>query len=360
MKIVFDNQTFIEQQFGGISRYFVDLLKCFEKFKINVKVIGLYTDNFNIIELSDNVRKPKNYIIPKIKGLKKIAKIFNKFFCFISASNADILHHTYYDLDFFKLKSKYHVLTVYDMIHEIFNMDENFSEVKKKCIKKADLVFAISKSTKNDIIKYVDVDPNKIKVVYLSSDLKVNRKLDNVEFKDKYIFFIGNRDGYKNFKFFIHSISDFLIENNLKLYCGGGGNFNQEELSFIESLNLSSLIFWFDINDKNYLANLYTHAQFFVFPSKYEGFGIPILEAMNCDCPIVLSDSSSMKEVASYAGYYFNPEDSDSILKSCQLVFNDEHLKKGLIEKGKKRRLDFSAFNTAKETLKFYNDIQNI
>jgi len=173
------------------------------------------------------------------------------------------------------------------------------------------------------------------------------------EVKD-YILFVGHRDSYKNFNRFLEAVSPLLLKYDLKLLCTGP-IFNNVELEFINNLNINDkVIHIFVAEDK--LKDLYSNALFFVYPSLYEGFGIPILEAFSSGCPVLLSNASCFPEIAGDAAIYFDPyslEDMQQKIRDLLLSSSrqDEYRKKGY-DKIKQ----FSWKKTAIETYDLYSD----
>ena len=390
MKILYDYQIFQAQKFGGISRYFSELIDSIDKNKMCDFELSLkYSQNYYIkqkIFFNKKIGELKKYVtfLPgfEFKGKGKIYKFLrnigiinyqygiNESYTInkLKKGDFDIFHPTYYRnyfLDF--LGNKPFVLTVHDLIPEIYPINAGiellFLERKKDLIKRAAKIIAVSNNTKQDIIKFYGVDDYRIQVIYHGSSLcKIkDLKIFNSDFLDKvpkyYLLFVGNRNGYKNFDFYIKSAYKLLIDDkHLNLVCAGGQNFNNEEIELFDQLKIINKIFYFDVNDEK-LSYLYSNALAVVFPSLYEGFGIPILEAFSCDCPVILSDSSSFPEVASDAAVYFEPGDQESILNAIQKVIYDKKFRDELILKGENRVKEFSWDKTASQTVEVYKNL---
>jgi glycosyltransferase involved in cell wall biosynthesis len=275
----------------------------------------------------------------------------------------DVFHPTYYNPYFLKyIYKKPFVLTIYDMIHELypklFSKKDKTPEWKKLLAQKADKIIAISKNTKKDILKLYNVDENKIEVIYLGNSLKNDAfSTPNIKLPDNFILFVGDRIGYKNFDFFIRSIAP-LLRNDASLYvvCSGGGKFSEKESNLIKELNIKNSVLQYSVDDR-ILSYFYQKARVFVFPSLYEGFGIPVLESFSCGCPIALSMTSSLCEVAGDAALYLNPMDEFSIRETVSKIIYSEEIRKELQIKGFKQLEKFSWEKTAKDTLNVYRSL---
>jgi len=380
MKVLFDSQIFDSQKYGGISRYFSELFKNFNNRKdIQYKLPIRNSENAYLknIEPFQNLNI-KSRIFSNLRGkniLYKILDIFDKKSNInilkkeLKNQNFDIFHPTYYSTYFLKyLKNKPFVLTVYDMIHEkypqYFLLDFNRTVVnKRKLMKKANKIIAISENTKKDIIDFYGIPEDKIQVIYLGNSMvkTQNKPISIPEIPEKYILFVGARNGYKNFTFFIKSISSILIKDRtMNIVVAGGYSgkniFSKEENILFKELDIDKQIIHYSINDE-VLAYLYQNAICFAFPTLYEGFGIPVLEAFACDCPVIVSNTSSLPEVGGDAVEYLDPTNTLSILNSVEKVVSNKELREEMIIKGQEQLKKFSWQKTAEETLSLYGDI---
>lgn len=377
MKILYDYQTLLRQKYGGISRYFYELAINVERLDpdVNIDIVAILSQNYYF----SNYKSMKSYNTNNTI-IKYIARLINKITIRfkISINNIigkpyDIIHPTYYSDYFMGLNHKKNklVLTVHDMTHEKFLKDskdlgcQRIMKMKRRMILKADFIIAISENTKKDLLEfYPQLKEEKIKVIYhgynrIDSNEVIegsNKKL----FLEKYVLFVGTRITYKNFINFLRSASLLCKEDKeLKILCVGGGKFNDSEIQKINELELTDRIYQKYLNDKE-LELAYRNAQCFVFPSLYEGFGIPILEAFSNKCPVVLSNASCFPEIAMDAALYFDGNDVDNMASTISKVIYDNKLKEVLINKGIKRLKDFSWEETAKDTIEVYNKVLNI
>ena len=366
MKILFDHQTFTRQEFGGISRYFYELLNQGMMDKENQVNLSLLFSNNAYLTENEQIRYQRFFPGKFFKGKVRLQLYINELYSskLIRKQNFDILHPTYYDTYFLKhIKNKPFTITYLDMIHEKFvgqfpelGFDRTLMENKRMLIHEADRVIAISQATKDDMVDHYGVNADKVEVIHLGSSFDV-AQIDPVRMINKpYILYVGSRDYYKNFQFCLESISPILRKYDISLVCGGGGQFSTLEVEFIEKLQLKELVQNFAINDI-ILGNLYRYSEAFIFPSLYEGFGIPVLEAFSCGAPCLLSNGGSLPEVGGDAAIYFDPADSDSIKTAVELILGNHNLKQELIKKGEERLLEFSWRKTYDKTLKFYRSI---
>jgi glycosyltransferase involved in cell wall biosynthesis len=363
MKILYDYQCFVNDRFGGISKYFYNLYKGLSvEDGIEVDLSVIVSNN---IYLKDIPNLPYIQFIPslKFKGQRKILRELNKVYSkYLLKHKYDLFHPTYYDTYFLnRLNGKPYVLTIYDMIHEIFELDEYFNgysmlDLKRELAQKAKKVIAISESTKNDIIKYLKISEDKIQVIHLGVKTENTQyQKDLVSLPSQYILFVGRRDKYKNFIFFIKSIRDVLLDNtDLILVCAGGGPIGKKESIIIEELKIKNKILNYDYVNEDSLNYLYQNAVLFVFPSLYEGFGLPVLEAFCNNCPVILSDQSSLPEVGGDAAIYFDPKNEKSIRNTLDKLLGDKILQSKLVEKGNKRIKNFTWDKTCKSTKEVY------
>jgi len=364
MRILYDHQIYVEQEYGGISRYFYELGK-------ELKT-DLHVDVENTTCLSNNVyttdpiySSKKFFPNNKFKGKVRLLKIINELNSKVKLKGSyDIFHPTYYDTYFLKeIKNRPFVITFYDLIHEKFahkfddlTDDKQLFEKRKKLLDKASKIIAISNSTKNDIIEVYKVPETKIEVVYLASSINPGKRDNEIPY-DNYILYVGNRRYYKNFKLFIEAIAPLLIkEKGIKVICAGGPKFDLSEMNFFIELKIANQLLQLSIND-HLLSTLYKKALFFVFPSVYEGFGIPVLEAFSCSCATLLSATSSLPEVGGDAALYFDPYDKDDILDKVTLLLYDSDLRDKLKKNGVKRLKLFSWLQTAKDHYGIYKSV---
>jgi len=260
-----------------------------------------------------------------------------------------------------KLVTTIHDLTFFRFPHSHTSYSRAVHKRHLKQVKKhADAIIAVSQATKKDLIKY-GIDKSRIEVIYeaASSIFKPQTNLKKIRavkekynLKNKYILSVGTQEPRKNLKRLIKAYQGVVSDkSNLNLIIVGKFGWGDE----IEpSKNIKLLGF---IPDED-LAVLYSAAKFFIYPSLYEGFGLPVLEAMACGCPVITSNTSSLPEVGGSAALYVNPKKTYDIFKTIQMLIKASPSKlKTLSQKSLDQAKQFSWHKTAKQTLEIYKNL---
>lgn len=367
MKVVFDHQIFTQQSYGGISRYFVRLAEGLIALGNEVNVVAPLHVNRYLKELPESVvhgLELRRYP-PKTGRLAMIANHhLSKFKLFGLAP--DILHETYYRAKPISLEAKGRVITVYDMIHEKYTA--NFSprdpaiKYKRLAVNRADHIICISHSTKNDLCDLFDVPEHKVSVVHLGYEKFDVQATSHSESQNNdsrpFLLYVGSRGGYKNFERMLRAVAlSPTLKNGFDIVAFGGGAFNAAEQALIIKLGFAPNAVRQVSGGDAVLGSLYARAQAFIYPSVYEGFGLPPLEAMAHACPVVTSNSSSMPEVVGNAGEYFDPLDIEAQADAISNVVFDEQRRSLLIEAGRQRLPLFSWDRCAQETQLVYQKV---
>ncbi len=367
MTIQYDHQIFCAQKFGGISRYFYELIKGIEgedsvkalldvKFSDNVFLQLLHPDNSWLTHA-------------KFKGKKDLVRIINRVNTFYRTrtNHFDIFHPTYFHSSCIaNRQGRPMVLTVYDLIDEKYHFKtpalQTLIAHRKKNIQAADLLIAISGNTRNDLIEHFGIAPEKIKVIYLGNSLE-QKDIDAVTKKENehtpYLLYIGSRKGtHKNFEPFVKAMSQVLLaEKGLTLVFGGGGVFTKEEELFFKEMGIDQRVQYVPIHNDTSLIVLYKNAELFVYPSLYEGFGLPLLEAFGCGTPCVVSAGSSIQEVGGNAAAYFDPTSIDSMAAAVSETFRNKNRQQELVTAGYERNKKFGWDITLEQTLATYRSL---
>ena len=275
----------------------------------------------------------------------------------------DIFHPTFfYDYFLPYLNGKPFVLTIHDMIPELypqyFRTDDIHIIMKRKLAPMAKAIIAVSENTKRDIIRFLNISEEKVHVVYHGCSFSCFQS-NRSPYSFPYILYVGDRFGYKNFIPFVKQVSPVLKQHKgLHVICTGKP-FIKEEKEVFKELGVSQYFINTWVKTDAELYSLYHHAECFIYPSDYEGFGIPILEAYQADCPVLLNCASCFPEIAKDAAIYFNIHSNDNNLsQSLEDFFSmSKYEKETLLTKQRARLADFSWRKSAEKLARIYNSI---
>jgi len=369
MRILYDHQMFAIQKFGGISRIFIELMKrlsldpdCKINWYRGFHIDEYETDGFrNKLNSYWSFNSQSSFVSKHSYKLNRLGlKLFSKFH-----PTPDVYHPTYYDHETVSnVKSKKLVITVCDMIPEIYFRElERFQPLlksKAELIRKADLIFVISKSTREDLLRYVSVNPAKIICTYLASNLDqvTPSPIPSECTKKPYFLYVGTRSKYKNFKVLMDAIAlEPRLKNNFNVICfGGTGDFVKPEIESMTRDNMKDNFIYMNGTD-DLLKTLYMNAAALAYTSNYEGFGLPPLEAMESGCPVICCRHSSLPEVVGENAIFFEHSSPEQLAYALLKSVEDNSLRETLIKNGRLRAQCFSWDKTAQETLHGYRKI---
>ena len=221
-------------------------------------------------------------------------------------------------------------------------------------INKNDFYVTNSECTRKDVLKYFNLNEENIKTTLLGADNYFKPLKDT---KEKYIFSLCTLGKRKNLIFAIKNFFKFIEKNkidDLKLVLAGGvwDKFKKELIKTIGNFDQSKIEVLGYVKDEE-LPNLYSNALMFIYPSLYEGFGLPVLEAMKCGCPVITSNVSSLPEVIGQAGIQINPENDEELIKAYEKFYYDNFFRELCIERGLIRAKNFSWEKCASELLAY-------
>jgi len=364
MKVIYDHQIYL-QEVGGISRYFQNLIATFEQ----TEVLSFFSRNIYSEKNNNGIFLSKtgisildNFLNRRILNEQFIK--FNELYTIkkLNYDNYSLIHVTDHHCSYLeKIQQKRPVvLTMHDLIPELF--PSLFSDIKQRIrdrkysIQKADRIICISESTKKDLINIYDVPPNKVSMIYHGApDYLKNYHIGLNKYEDKkYIMYIGNREApYKNFWNMIENLDQFFTSNiEFSLVCVGAA-FTVTESAKMKKYSWNKRVTALRV-DESELFSIYKNSLCLIFPSLYEGFGFPLLEAMKAGCPILASDTSCLPEIAAGGAKYFNPVTFTGFAENLKSIIEDSDQKKNMLEKQAIRLNDFSWKKTAYETYDCY------
>lgn len=371
MRIAFDHQAFSWQEYGGVSRYLYELareLASHQGQEVSI-VSPLYVNRY-LRQEAQHAFKLWGIPVHHISRTDWLMRIANSLLVgplivrpVLKKLEPDIVHETYYSRFRFAPKNAKVVLTVYDMVHELF--PEAFSALtptrreKAAAVERADHIICISQQTRRDLIELLDVDPAKTSVVYLGfSRMAVQPKMCAEIQGRPYLLYVGVRGGYKNFAGMLRAVAASpALRKDYRIICFGGGPLSGKEQALAAQLGYADGDVLQVSGSDAVLAGLYQHARAFIYPSLYEGFGIPPLEAMSFDCPVACSSVSSIPEVVGDAAAYFDPSSTEDMRTIIEWVATDEALRKRLVAAGREQIKTFSWARCAEETLAVYRKV---
>lgn len=353
LKIIFDNIIFSLQNAGGISNYWTQLIKQISKNKI----FFFENNNNNIFrkKLNINTYKESKFPIQILRYLPFQKKLPSK----------SIFHSSYLRTTFQKDIVK--VVTIFDFTYEYYEIGIRrliHSWQKKISINNADGIICISNNTKKDLLKfYPKLNKKKIITIYLGVEKSffqirnLKKTIKGTEFqkisKKKIILYVGDRKkSYKNFYLSIEVVSSL---KDFTLVAVGGNKITIEEQKLINKKIYGRFQHFHNVNNEK-LNKLYNLAFCLLYPSLYEGFGLPVIEAMRAGCPVVSTNKSSIKEISNNSALLVNKINKKNFIDAIKLI-NKKNIRNSLIKKGLKNSKKFRWKNCADQTLKFYKKI---
>lgn len=372
VRILFDHQAFSYQRYGGITRYFHELMQYLSHIpNTHVELSLRYSANEYIRTapgldirtlprlpwMSDRVHFLASYLLDRRRSAERLKQ-----------GDYDLLHPTFYDTYFIRHCRAPYVLTLMDCIPERFPelfpsktlydrfVTRRWVANKRLLAQSAARVIAISESTKADLVYFYGLPPENVDVIYLANSIPpaLLNGPDQASSTSRHVLFVGSRWGYKNFPAFVKAMRPILKRDpELSVLCVGGGRFSEAELRLLQDTGCGGRYLQQDLDEPR-LAEAYATAAAFVFPSLWEGFGLPIVEAFACGCPCVISNASCFPEIAGDAAEYFDPLDTESMATAISRVIYNDSRRQDLIDRGATRNSLFTWEATAKQTLTVY------
>jgi glycosyltransferase involved in cell wall biosynthesis len=287
--------------------------------------------------------------------------------------NVDILHSNTF------CSPKKHpgklVVTIHDLsffVYPEFHTEANRTHCLKGTIEAAlyaDKIIAVSDHTKNDLVKYLNVPEEKIAVIYEAAGEQFKPVRDEAlirtvrkkySLQKEYILTVGSIEPRKNHKRLIEAYSMLPAELRRQydlVVAGGKGWLNSDIPALVEKLKLSTNVRFIGYVAEEDLPTLYSTATVFAYPSLYEGFGLPVLEAMACGCPTIVSANSSLSEIVDESGLFVDATSVDEISAKLQAMLTDQALRGKFRSEGIKKAAAFSWKETARQTLDVYKEV---
>jgi glycosyltransferase involved in cell wall biosynthesis len=365
MRVVYDYQIFNWQRYGGISRYFCELASRIDNFSDSEArfAAGLHINEYLA---NDYQHLTIGQLRTANKLFNKVGNIINRQWSgyYLNAQPPDILHYTYYHPQI-AVKNSIKVLTVYDMIHERFSdlstQDETpMIALKAAMVADVDSIICPSECSKRDLVEFCQIDPAKVTVIYHGYGLTAPVPIAPPVGIKPYLLVVGERRWYKNFDRLLQAYASYpAFRRDFDLRCFGAIDLTKQELALIDRLGLPRESIKWQTGGDAELVGLYQQAALFVYPSLYEGFGYPPLEAMSAGCPVACSNVSCFPETVADAAELFDPYDVDSIAQGLKNVLYDTARSAELVKLGKQNIQRFSWDRCAAEHHQVYKSLLN-
>ena len=384
MKIAIDISPFATPKRTGISNFTFNFCKNLPKIDKENEYI-LFTNSYGYFRsLKENIESIGIGKSPNISTqISRVPRTFLELMWkYIHIPSVEYLMHEKIDIFHITgvinppLRSAKLIATIYDLISLKFpnffekKLIKHFNYYFKSVIPKSDVIITISNSTKEDILEYFNIPENKVEVVVPGFDNELYRQIQDKNMIDKvkakygidkkYILFVGTLEPRKNLVKLIKAFSilpEYLKSDYLLVICGRKGWFFEEIFETVKELKLEEkVVFTGYIPDED-IPLLMNGAEIFVYPSLYEGFGLPPLEAMACGTPVISSKVSSLPEVIGDAGILINPNDVEELSNAILRVLINNELRAQLSEKGLKQASKFSWKRTTSKIVEVYNKV---
>jgi glycosyltransferase involved in cell wall biosynthesis len=362
MRILYDHAIFARQTYGGFSRYFTEIIPRIARSpqaRVNL-FMGLHMSRYNLEDHKADFEHFFGFRRPITRGTFRMTLGLNNwlFERFARKYPADIFHQTaYLDLP---VPGAKRVVTLHDLTPEkfphLFGVPDVILAKRREAVMQADGVICISQRTREDMLEIFGPPAGKVAVIYHANSLHFP-PTEISQIDGPYLLFVGSRGGYKNFDTLLRAFGQHpRLNSALKLVTIGGAPFSPEEINLASKFGITDRLVRLTADDEK-LASLYAHAAAFIYPSLYEGFGIPLLEAMYYGCPIIASNASCFPEIAGTAAMYFRPDSAEDLADKIQLVLQDEDKRNAMVSAGREREAEFSWDRSARETLELYSSV---
>ena len=363
MHVVYDYQAFSLQTHGGVSRYFSEIAPRIGAMPNCTTTIlaGAHRNDY----LASAGPRCIGFRVPHIRGLRLAQAVFNTAMTtqWLRRHHPDVVHETYYKAKGFgRSGHRATVVTVHDMIHEKFPEQfpayDTTARRKAAAVRRADAVICVSANTKKDLLERLPLDPAKVHVVHHGCVVKeIIGEAGEATASRPFLLYVGPRAGYKNWRRLIAAIGlSPVLRSTFDLVCFGGRSFARDEVELIRQVAVAGTATSIThvTGDDATLERLYSHASAFIYPSIYEGFGLPPLEAMARGCPVVCSNTSSLPEVFAGAAEMFDPLDASAVAAAIESVVLSSERTGQLRELGLTRARSLSWTTSAVKTLAVY------
>jgi glycosyltransferase involved in cell wall biosynthesis len=359
VRVALDEQIFAIQPYGGISRMFAELAAQFVRG--NPPGIHLNTFQSPIVNRYVLDDQPLAGALAARTARSPWTALGAYFAKVTPRTPADVVHNTFYlPHGLATHRSAKRIVTVHDMIPELMPRTRrrlDFLTLKQRYVESADQVICVSESTKQDLLKVYGLIRAPIHVIHHGVNPRFTPEAPRVDFlPERYVLFVGHRHQYKDADVLFKAFAKVAEkDSDIQLLCVGGNGLSARESTLLEELGIRSRVSQRFLSDE-LMAAAYAHAAVFVFPSHFEGFGLPALEAMASGTPTILARASSLPEVGGDASLYFEPGAAGELADVIGEVLKDSGTRDVLVSRGLERARSFSWETAARKTAAVYEE----
>ncbi len=360
MRLAFDEQIFAAQQYGGISRLFAELSKQFlRESSLEVELLPLDAPVVNRYLLDEPYLRDHLKVSDAGSTMAALARYFVRM---RPRTSVDVIHNTFYlPHGLAGYPKARRVVTVHDMIPELLPKSRrrlDFITLKKRYVMSADHVICVSEATRNDMLRVYGDIKAPISVVHHGVDPIFRPGDPRVPgLPDRYLLFVGNRGQYKDANVLLNAFAAVREKaEGVALVFTGGGLFTRAERMHHQELGIADRVMQVSLKDTS-MSGAYGNALMCVFPSRFEGFGLPALEAMACGTPALLAQGSSLPEVGGDAAKYFTPGDAQDLSAAIEGLLSDEQERNRMKIAGISRAQGFTWSTAAAKTAGIYQSL---
>ena len=360
MRLAFDEQIFVAQHYGGISRLFAELSKQFLRDDaLEVDLLPLDAPVVNRYLLDEPHLRDRLKVTDAGTTVAALARYFVRM---RPRTSVDVIHNTFYlPHGLAGYPKARRVVTVHDMIPELLPKSRrrlDFITLKRRYVMSADHVICVSEATRNDMLRVYGDIKAPISVVYHGVDPIFRPSDPRVPgLPDRYLLFVGNRGQYKDANVLLNAFASLRAKDDtLDLVFTGGGAFSRAERAQHQELRIADRISQVSLKD-TVMSGAYGNALMCVFPSRFEGFGLPALEAMASGIPAVVARATSLPEVGGDAAAYFEPGRADQLADLISEILGDSALRTRMVAAGLERAGQFTWATAAERTADVYRSM---
>ncbi|MBL9138405.1 MAG: glycosyltransferase family 4 protein [Verrucomicrobiales bacterium] len=353
MRVLHDFQIFAAQRHGGISRYHLELLRELRSIPGVQPEIVLAWHESVAAQVLDGTGIPRGFSwrTPRFKGRFWLSRKVAEYH--LSSGRYHLYHPTYYRV-FQHPPGTRVALTVHDLVHELFpdlmTAGDPTVALRREALQRADVLLCVSECTRRDLLATYPLGDKPVVVTPLASGLRgqpTGRRFS----QRPALLFVGPRGGYKNFALLRKAwLADESLRRDCALVCLGG----EEDADDVRRLPGEVHRYR---GDDQLALDLYASSSVMVYPSRYEGFGLPILEAMQFGCPVVTTRGGSIPEVAGDAAEYVEPDDVDALVAAIHRMLGDSALRERRIDEGRRRASHYTWKSCAERTCAAYRGV---